>query len=217
MMRKFQYMNYNFVSIEGNIGSGKTSLAKKITNDFNAEIILEAFANNPFLPKFYQEPEKYAFSLELFFMAERYSQLKDKWSDNIFHSIKVSDYFFMKSKIFAQNNLNPDELSLFNKLFEIMMASLPKPDLLIYLYADTARLQQNIKIRNRDFEKNISNDYLERIQAAYLDYLHKQKQIPVLILDVGDSDFVKDISTYNKIKDLLKNKYRIGVTNEKLD
>jgi len=107
-------------------------------------------------------------------------------------------------------------LSLFNKLFEIMMASLPKPDLLIYLYADTARLQQNIKIRNRDFEKNISNDYLERIQAAYLDYLHKQKQIPVLILDVGDSDFVKDISTYNKIKDLLKNKYRIGVTNEKL-
>lgn len=209
-------MNYNFVSIEGNIGSGKTSLAKKITNDFNAEIILEAFANNPFLPKFYQEPEKYAFSLELFFMAERYSQLKDKWSDNIFHSIKVSDYFFMKSKIFAQNNLNPDELSLFNKLFEIMMASLPKPDLLIYLYADTARLQQNIKIRNRDFEKNISNDYLERIQASYLDYLHKQKQIPVLILDVGDSDFVKDISTYNKIKDLLKNKYRIGVTNEKL-
>ena len=153
-------MNHKFIAIEGNIGSGKTSLSRKIARDYNAELILESFAENPFLPKFYKDPEKHSFSLELFFMSERYHQLKSKWIDDLFFSTKVADYFFMKSKIFAQNNLQSDELLLFNKLFEIMLSSLPYPDLLIYLHADVKRLQHNIKKRGRIFELNIKDEYL---------------------------------------------------------
>ena len=204
-------MQYKFIAIEGNIGSGKTSLSRKIAGDFNAELILESFSKNPFLPKFYKDPEKYGFSLELFFMSERYHQLKNKWISDLFFSTKVADYFFMKSKIFAQNNLQSDELLLFNKLFEIMLSSLPYPDLLIYLYADVKRLQENIKKRGRVFELDIKDEYLESIQESYLDYLKKQRKSPVLILDITNVDFVNDKDIYDRIKGLINNEYPIGV------
>ena len=204
-------MLYSHIAIEGNIGSGKTTLATMLANDIDARLVLEQFADNPFLPKFYSDPEKHAFPLELFFMAERYHQLKNLKEQDLFKPQIVSDYFFVKSKLFAQNNLKKDEMQLFNRLFDIMLSSLSKPDLLVYLYSDVERLQQNIKNRGRDFEQNISNEYLQNIQEKYLDFLKKQNDFPVLMLDVTDVDFVSDVAIYKKINELLKKKYELGV------
>tara|TARA_B100000965_G_scaffold401332_1_gene424979 strand:- start:1276 stop:1908 length:633 start_codon:yes stop_codon:yes gene_type:complete len=203
-------MNHNFIAIEGNIGVGKTSLARMISNDYNSKLILESFADNPFLPKFYKDPDKYAFSLELFFMSERYHQLKSQWSGDLFLTNKVADYFFMKSKIFAINNLKSDELLLFDKLFEIMLSSLPLPDLLVYLHSDVQRLQKNIHKRGREFELNIKDTYLKSIQENYFDYLKKQNKIPVLILDVSNINFINNEDQYLKIKNLINEHYTVG-------
>lgn len=204
-------MYYKFVAIEGNIGSGKTTLATKLAKDYKARLLLEHFADNPFLPKFYKSPENNAFPLELFFMAERYHQLKNLTEQDLFQPLTIADYFFMKSKLFAQNNLHADEQQLFNRLFEIMLSSLSPPDLLIYLYADISHLQQNIKKRGRPFEQEISDDYLQNIQNKYLDYLRKQKSFPVLILDVSLVDFKTEKIVYEKIKKLINCKHKIGV------
>jgi len=212
MKKKFLFMNYNFIAIEGNIGSGKTSLASHIASDFKSELILESFSDNPFLPKFYKNPEKYSFSLELFFMSERYHQLKDKISSDLFFNNKISDYFFMKSRIFAKTNLQRDELLLFEKLFDIMLASLPAPDLLVYLHSDIKRLQANIRKRGREYEQNIMDSYLESIQDSYFDYLKKQNKSAVLIIDITDVDFINDLNTYSEIKRLISKKYTVGST-----
>jgi len=204
-------MYYKFVAIEGNIGSGKTTLATKLAQDYKARLLLEQFSDNPFLPKFYKSPEHNAFPLELFFMAERYHQLKNLTEQDLFQPLTIADYFFMKSKLFAQNNLHADEQQLFNRLFEIMLSSLSPPDLLIYLYADISHLQQNIKKRGRPFEQEISDDYLQNIQNKYLDYLRKQKSFPVLILDVSLVDFKTEKTVYEKIKKLINCKHKIGV------
>ena len=209
-------MLYSHIAIEGNIGSGKTTLATMLANDMDARLVLEQFADNPFLPKFYSDPEKHAFPLELFFMAERYHQLKNLKEQDLFKPQIVSDYFFMKSKLFAQNNLKKDEMQLFNRLFDIMLSSLSKPDLLVYLYSDVERLQQNIKNRGRDFEQNISDEYLQNIQDKYLDFLRKQSDFPVLLLDVTNVDFVTDKNIYDKIGELIFVEYSVGVTNEAL-
>ena len=204
-------MHYKFVVIEGNIGVGKTTLASMLAKEYNARLILEKFEENPFLPKFYKDPEKHAFPLELFFMAERYHQLKKEKEQDLFQPITIADYFFMKSKLFAQNNLQKDEHQLFNSLFEIMLSSLSNPDLLVYLYADVSRLQQNIKDRGRSFEQEITNEYLQNIQDRYLDYLRKQTHFPVLLLDVSNVDFKEDEKVYSRIKELLKSPYKLGV------
>ena len=209
-------MLYSHIAIEGNIGSGKTTLATMLANDIDARLVLEQFADNPFLPKFYSDPEKHAFPLELFFMAERYHQLKNLKEQDLFKPQIVSDYFFVKSKLFAQNNLKKDEMQLFNRLFDIMLSSLSKPDLLVYLYSDVERLQQNIKNRGRDFEQNISDEYLQNIQDKYLDFLRKQSDFPVLLLDVINVDFVTDKNIYDKIGELIFVEYSVGVTNEAL-
>jgi len=204
-------MLYNFIAIEGNIGSGKTTLATKLSKEFKAHLLLEQFSDNPFLPKFYEDPDQNAFPLELFFMAERYHQLKRQKEQDLFQPLTISDYSFMKSKLFAQNNLHSDEQQLFNRLFEIMFSSLSVPDLLIYLYADISRLQQNIKKRGRTFEQGISDVYLQNIQNRYLDYLRKQDSFPVLILDISLVDFKTEQTVYEKIKKLINRKYKIGV------
>ncbi|MDB0027424.1 deoxynucleoside kinase [Flavobacteriales bacterium] len=209
-------MLYSHIAIEGNIGSGKTTLATMLANDIDARLVLEQFADNPFLPKFYSDPEKHAFPLELFFMAERYHQLKNLKEQDLFKPQIISDYFFVKSKLFAQNNLKKDEMQLFNRLFDIMLSSLSKPDLLVYLYSDVERLQQNIKNRGRDFEQNISDEYLQNIQDKYLDFLRKQSDFPVLLLDVTNVDFVADKNIYDKIDELIFVEYSVGVTNEAL-
>jgi deoxyguanosine kinase len=204
-------MLYKHIAIEGNIGSGKTTLATMLASDFKAKLTLEAFAENPFLPRFYEAPNKHAFPLELFFMAERYHQLKNLKEQDLFYPQVVSDYFFVKSKLFAQNNLQHDEMKLFNRLFDIMFSSLSNPDLLVYLYADIDRLQQNIKKRGRGFEQNISDTYLQNIQYKYLDYLRKQNDFPVLILNITDVDFVAEKSIYQRIKKYISVYYHKGV------
>ena len=209
-------MIYNHIAIEGNIGCGKTTLATMLSSDIDARLVLEQFADNPFLPKFYSDPEKHAFPLELFFMAERYHQLKNLKEQDLFKPQIVSDYFFVKSKLFAQNNLKKDEMQLFNRLFDIMLSSLSKPDLLVYLYSDVVRLQQNIKNRGRDFEQNIADEYLQNIQDKYLDFLRKQSDFPVLLMDVSNVDFVADKNIYDKIGELIFVEYSVGVTNEAL-
>jgi len=204
-------MRYKFVAIEGNIGAGKTTLATMLANDYNARLILEEFEKNPFLSKFYEDPKRHAFALELFFMAERYHQLKEQKEQDLFQPFSVADYFFIKSKLFAQNNLHKDEQQLFNSLFNIMSSSLPQPELLVYLYADIDRLQENIKKRGRSFEQNITNEYLQNIQDRYLDYLRKQTHFPVLLLDISNVNFKEDKQVYTSISVLLNKHYSLGI------
>ena len=204
-------MKHLFIAIEGNIGSGKTTFSEMLAEQFQCKLILEQFSDNPFLPNFYEQPERHAFPLELFFMAERYQQLGELTSGDLFVTQVVSDYFFMKSKLFAQNNLKEDELLLFNRLSDIALKNLPKPDLLMYLHSDVNRLQENICKRGRDYEQNISDEYLLQIQERYFDYFKKQKDFPVLIVDVSKVDFVEDALVYQKMVSLLEKKYEVGL------
>src|ERR671920_444605 len=161
-------MKYNFITIEGNIGAGKTTLAHLLSRHFNARLILEEFADNPFLASFYQNPKQYAFPLELFFMAERYKQLKELiHTTDLFQNITVSDYLFTKCLLFAKVNLPEEEFRLYQKLFDIIHQQLLHPDILIYLHAPVHKLQANIKRRQREYEQEIPDDYLFNIQETY--------------------------------------------------
>lgn len=183
-------MNYRFIAIEGNIGAGKSTLANLLAEHYKAKLILEEFADNNFLPKFYQEPDRYAFPLELSFLADRYKQLKPTLpNQDLFQQRIVADYLFTKSKLFAKVNLKDDEYELFQKLFDIIDLHLPPPDLLIYLHAPIQKLQQNIKQRGRSYEQKISAEYLEKVQDVYSSYL-KQEMCKTLIIDTRDVDFV---------------------------
>jgi deoxyguanosine kinase len=204
--------NYNFIAIEGNIGAGKTSLATRIASEFNATLILEQFEENTFLPKFYENPSKYAFPLELTFLAERYQQLKDQLStQDMFKTFTVADYFIHKSLIFASRNLADDELTLYTRLFNIIEGVLPKPDLLVYLYMDLDNLKKNIQERGRIYEQNIQTGYLEKIQQGYLDFLRQQQKMRVLILDTNHLDFVKRPNDYYKILEVMTGVYEPGM------
>ena len=204
-------MSYKFITIEGNIGVGKTTFSKMLAEELDYRIVLEEFADNPFLPKFYNQPERYAFSLELFFMAERYRQLGDLREQDLFSKGIVSDYFFVKSKLFAENNLSDDELLLFNRLSDIALKNLPKPDLIIYLHSDVKRLQENIKKRGRTYEQNISNDYLSDIQNKYFDFFKKHIEFPVLIVDVSEVDFVNQKDIFQRLVALTTKSHQMGI------
>ena len=193
----FALANYNYIAFEGNIGVGKTTLTSRIAEDFNAKTILERFADNPFLPKFYQDQNRYAFSLEMSFLADRYQQLTDDLAQfNLFKDFVVADYHVFKSLIFAKITLSEDEYRLYRNLFTIIYREMPKPDLYIYLYQNSTRLLENIKKRGRDYEQNISEDYLNKINAGYLDYIKSQHDLNVLIIDISDLDFVENQSDY---------------------
>jgi len=205
-------MEYNFISIEGNIGAGKTSLATRIARDFNAKLILEQFEENSFLPKFYKEPDKYAFPLELSFLAERFEQLKKELTHrDLFTHFTISDYFIHKSFIFARKNLPDDTFGLYKKLFEIISETLPKPDLLVYLYLDINNLLRNIKNRGRDYELEIKAGYLEKIQASYLDFIRQQSNMRIVIVDTNKLDFVQNEEDYRLMINVLQRSYSIGV------
>lgn len=207
--RKYSFTNYNYIAIEGNIGAGKTSLSTMMSQDFNAKLILERFKDNPFLPKFYEDKNRYAFPLEMSFLADRYQQLSDDLAQyDLFADFIVSDYDVFKSLIFAKITLQEDEYALYDKLFRIMYKELIKPDLYIYLYQNTERLLENIKNRGREYEQNIQPEYLMEINKSYLSFIKSQSNIKIKIIDISELDFVNNRSDYfsilEKIEDTIK-------------
>lgn len=203
-------MNYHFITIEGNIGAGKTTLAHLLSKHFNARLILEAFADNPFLPKFYENPQQFAFPLELFFMAERYKQLKELVQQkDMFQTVTISDYLFTKCLLFAKINLPDDEFRLYQRLFEIIHQQLIQPDILIYLHAPVQKLQENIRKRNRSYEQNIPNEYLFSIQETYTHYI-RQHNIKTLFIDAGNADFLGNEKHFQAVVDALDQEYETG-------
>ncbi|HWC52508.1 MAG TPA: deoxynucleoside kinase [Chitinophagaceae bacterium] len=203
-------MNYHFITIEGNIGAGKTTLAHMLSKHYNARLILEEFADNPFLPKFYENPGQYAFPLELFFMAERYKQLKELLQQkDLFQNLTISDYLFTKCLLFAKVNLPEDEFRLYQRLFEIIHQQLIQPDILIYLHAPVQKLQANIKKRKRSYEQNIQDEYLFSLQETYTHYI-KQHNIKTLFIDASNADFLGNEKHLQVIYDALEKEYDNG-------
>jgi deoxyadenosine/deoxycytidine kinase len=203
-------MNYPFITIEGNIGAGKTTLAQLLSKHYQARLILEEFADNPFLPKFYENPQQFAFPLELFFMAERYKQLKELLQQrDMFQQVTISDYLFTKCLLFAKVNLPADEFRLYQRLFDIIHQQLVKPDILIYLHAPVTRLQANIRKRNRPYEQNIPDEYLFSIQETYTHYI-KQHHIKTLFVDASNADFIDNPLHLKTIVDALNKEYEEG-------
>jgi len=201
---------YNYIAIEGNIGAGKTTLSKMIGDDFNAKLVLERFADNPFLPKYYADMERYAFPLEMSFLADRYQQLSDDLAQfDLFKNFIVSDYYIFKSLIFAQVSLPKEEYRLYRRMFDIMYKEIAKPDLYIYLYQNTKRLIENIKKRGRDYEQNIAPDYLEKIHQGYSNFIKTEQNLNTLIVDVSDYDFAYSSDDYAAIIKLI-NDYNIN-------
>ncbi|MBQ7550232.1 MAG: deoxynucleoside kinase [Bacteroidales bacterium] len=206
-------MKYNYITIEGCIGAGKTTLTEKLAAEFNAQLVLERFVDNPFLAKFYKDPEHYAFPLEMTFLTDRYQQLKTLLAQrDLFTDLVISDYFIDKCNIFSRNNLQSDEYNLYLKIYDIISTYLPKPELIIYLHNNIDQLLHNIASRGREYEKDISADYLQNIQSAYMNYLQHLKNIPVLIVDTHKLDFVKNPADYEYLKSLLYGDYPNGIT-----
>ncbi|KGE86196.1 deoxynucleoside kinase [Phaeodactylibacter xiamenensis] len=205
-------MQHQFLIIEGNIGAGKTTLSQMLAEDFGFKLLLEEFADNPFLPHFYQNPDRYAFPVELFFMTERHKQLQQELAQrDLFQEGIVADYIFYKTLLFARNNLNTEEYRLFQRLFNILNAAFPKPDLLVYLHRSADRLMDNIRKRGRAFEQEIEPSYLQEIQQSYFEFFRSNEQLPILIIDIEDLDFLNNPEDYQKILDLINRPYRPGL------
>jgi deoxyguanosine kinase len=196
-------MKHQFITIEGNIGAGKTTLSNILAQKLNAKLILEEFADNPFLPKFYEKPDQYAFPLELFFMAERYKQLKDYLhTQDLFQEVTISDYLFTKCLLFAKVNLPDEEFRLYQKLFDIIHQQISFPNILIYLHAPVQKLKENIKKRNRSYEQDIKDDYLFNLQETYTSYI-KQHNIKTIFIDASNADFMGNEAHVQVVLDAL--------------
>jgi deoxyadenosine/deoxycytidine kinase len=203
-------MKHHFITVEGNIGAGKTTLTHLLAKKLNARIILEEFADNPFLPKFYENPQQYAFPVELFFMAERYKQLKEMvHTKDLFQSITVSDYLFTKCLLFAKVTLPDEEFRLYQKLFDIIHQQLLFPDILIYLHAPVQKLQANIKKRQREYEQNIPDEYLFNLQETYTSYI-KQHNIKTIFIDASNADFLGNEKHLQVVLDALEKDFDEG-------
>jgi deoxyadenosine/deoxycytidine kinase len=205
-------LKYDYLVIEGNIGTGKTSLATRIAEQFQARIVLERFADNPFLPKFYENSSRYAFPLELSFLADRYQQLNDEvMPQELFRQQTVADYVLSKSLIFASITLKEDEFQLYQRLFHIINPHLPKPDLLVYLHKDVPKLKENIRNRGRDYEQNIQDDYLGNLEKGYWDFFKQQDGMRIVVLDTNEVDFVHNMNDYNRILEILQQDFPVGL------
>lgn len=212
-------MSLNYLVIEGNIGAGKTTLAQMISEKYKTKLVLEQFADNPFLPKFYENQEQYSFPLEMAFLAERYNQLNRELSHlDLFSPFTISDYYFMKSLIFAQNTLQPDEYNLYRQFFTIIYEKMPKPDLYVYLHKDVDLLLKNIAERGRIYEAFITKEYLEKISQGYFGYFRQQTDFPILIIDTNGIDFVERPADFERLTNtIFNNQFNKGVTRVILD
>ena len=206
-------MKYKYLVIEGNIGAGKTSLASLLAEETGSRLVLEAFSDNPFLAKFYEEPDRYAFQLELSFLSERYHQIKTELAHpDLFGQSVISDYYLAKSFIFSKYNLKDDEMKLFEKLFSIINLQAPKPDLYVYLHLPVERLLENIRQRGRSYEKNIKYEYLKEVQEGYFGFFKSQQEMKILVIDTGRLDFVNMDSDFHQIKNvILEEEYSVGL------
>ena len=205
-------MPYNYIVVEGCIGAGKTTLTKMLAQDYNAELVLERFADNPFLPKFYKDPLHYSFPVEMTFLMDRYQQLKSLLSArDLFTDFVIGDYFIDKCIIFSKNNLLTDEYNLYKNVFDTISSFLPKPELILYLYNDAEHLLQNIAARGREYEKDITAEYLNNIQDSYISYFKQHATIPILLLETAKLDFVKNAEDYERIKRILEVRYEAGI------
>ncbi|AMS27229.1 deoxynucleoside kinase [Bacteroidetes bacterium UKL13-3] len=203
---------YSFIAIEGNIGAGKTSLAQKLSADFNAKLILEEFEDNSFLPKFYEDARRYAFPLEMSFLAARFNQLKKQLLEqDLFKQYTISDYIFPKCMLFSKVNLDDDEYDLYVKLFDIINQQLPQPDLLVYLHNPIEKLQWNITNRGRTYEQHIEDSYLQQLSDAYLQYLHSNEHLRILLINCSSLDFVNNVDHYQNLKALVCKEYKPGI------
>lgn len=203
---------YNYICIEGNIGAGKTTFCRLIKKEYECNLILEEFDDNPFLPLFYKEPDRFAFTVELFFMTERYKQMQAcLLHQNLFSQFTISDYAFIKTLLFAKKNLVEEEFRLFQNLYSVFDQNFPKPDILVYLHRNVEVLQEKIKKRGRQFETEISDDYLLKIQNAYFEYFRNILSFPVLIIDINTIEFEHNPTHYEHLKYLLTKKYQPGV------
>jgi deoxyguanosine kinase len=208
---------YNFIAIEGNIGAGKSTLAQLLSKEWNAQLILEEFEDNSFLPKFYEDSRRYAFPLEMSFLAARFNQLKKQLpSQDLFKQLIISDYIFAKCLLFSKVNLDEDEYELYHKLFHIINLQLPKPDLLVYLHCPIEKLQWNIANRGRSYEQHIANEYLQNLQETYFGYLYNQSELRILIIDCAQVDFLNNPAQYEQMQSLLCKEYPLGITQAKL-
>lgn len=206
-------MKYKYLVIEGNIGVGKTSLASLLAEESGSRLVLEAFSDNPFLAKFYEDPERYAFQLELSFLSERYHQIKTELGHpDLFGQAVISDYFLAKSFIFSKYNLKDDEMKLFEKLFSIINLQAPKPDLYVYLHLPVERLLENIKQRGRSYEKHIRYEYLKEVQEGYFGFFKSQQEMKILIIDTSQLDFVNRVSDLQLLKKVIfEGDYSVGL------
>ena len=205
-------LKYDYIVIECNIGSGKTSLASMLAEEFGTKLVLERFADNPFLPKFYDNQSRYAFPLELSFLADRFQQLNDELKPReLFSQHTVADYILSKSLIFAQVTLKEDEFQLYQRLFHIIHAQLPKPDLLVYLHKDIQNLQRNIKLRGREYEQQIADEYLEKLDRGYWEYFRQNANQRIIVIDTNELDFVANDKDYQFVKALLNIDYEPGL------
>ncbi len=203
-------MRYPYIAIEGLIGAGKTTLARRLAAMYHGRLVLEEFDDNPFLPRFYQEPERYAFSVELSFLAQRYHQLKRVTEQDLFSNCSIADYSIGKSLVFAHVTLPPDEYALFMDLYGIMYADLPQPDLIVYLHLGIERVRERIRSRGRSYEQQIGVDYLMQLQERYLDHLQKRAGQRVLVVDLGDRDLLHDEQAFNRLVDLMNADVPVG-------
>jgi deoxyadenosine/deoxycytidine kinase len=206
-------LKYRYLVIEGNIGAGKTSLATMLARETESRLILEEFSDNPFLARFYEDPDRFAFQLELSFLAERYQQIKTEMGHpDLFGQAVISDYFLAKSFIFSKHNLKDDEMKLFEKLFSIINLQVPKPDLYVYLHVPVDKLLENIKQRGRSYELNISPEYLKEVQEGYFGFFKSQRELKIVVIDSSSLDFVNQPADFQKLKEaVLHGKYRSGM------
>ncbi len=205
-------ISHRFIAVEGNIGAGKTTFCQMLARDFGCRLILEQFTDNPFLPYFYEQPERYAFPVELFFMTERHKQLQTHFSQpDLFRVMSVSDYFFLKTLLFAKNNLNDEEFRLFKRLFQVLNATFPQPDLLLYLHRPVPVLLEHIRKRGRSYEQDIQPEYLQSVQQAYFEYFRTETTLPILVVDLEALDFESEPAHYRKLVSLLAQPLRAGL------
>lgn len=210
-------MNYRILTVEGNIGSGKTSFARKLAEEYHAKLILETFADNPFLQKFFVRQEDYALGMEMFFMAERYEQLKEELGNwELFEDKVVIDYLFTKSLLYARANLDDTEYALYQKIFNILNPKLPQADLIIYLHSSLDRLVSNIQKRGREFEQTVKKEYLKKIEDIYFEYFRQHENERIVIIDVTDADFVNRETDYRKLIEIIETDLPKGVNRFKI-